>query len=696
MRPATLAVDALAPGVPLAAHGGMRGKIPHLASFFGGRPVLGPGCAGAGAVLGWGNRLSGRKAGREAAQRALPLLRLEDGFLRSAGLGKTGAPTVSLAVDDRGVFYDASAPSRLEAILRAGGDCPDAVLARARAGMALWRDARLSKYNTGADRDPGLPDGAVVLVDQVLGDAFIAGAGADAATFAAMLDAALARHEAGKIVIRAHPDVIAGKARGFLAGLARGRGLALVDARLSSPAVLDGAGEIWTVSSQLGFEAMLRGVPVTSFGMPFYAGWGLTDDRATGPVALAARARRRACGLEAMFAGCFFDYVRYADPVTRRALDFEGAAARIVDWRGRLAENAATATVCFGFSAWKRRAAEVFLGGDIAMGGRPTARAALRTGKDTDRVAVWGMTDRPGFAANVLARGQKLVRVEDGFLRSVGLGSDLRMPGSLVTDDLGMYYDARGESRLERIVERGDMSSADVARAVMLRQRLVAEGVSKYNLAPAGGDLRARAAGRPVALVAEQVPGDAALRFGGGTVDGNLGLLRAVRDERPAAFIVYKEHPDLVAGNRRGRIRAARLLEQADMVVSDGDILGLFGAIDELHVVSSLAGFEALLRGIAVTAWGRPFYAGWGLTRDKMDFPRRSRRATLDELVAAALIVYPRYAEPLSGVPCSVEDFLAALVHLRGSGGLPPPKAGLLRQMLRLGRWIGAAVQVRT
>ena len=171
--PVAFSIDALPAGAPLAAHGGMRDKIPHLASFFGGRPVLGPGCPGAVAVLGWGNRLSGRKAAREAAHRGLPLLRLEDGFLRSTGLGKTGAPSVSLAMDDLGIFYDAAAPSRLEAILRDRPVCAAAELARAQAGMALWRQARLSKYNTGADRPAGLPAGAVVLVDQVLGDASI-------------------------------------------------------------------------------------------------------------------------------------------------------------------------------------------------------------------------------------------------------------------------------------------------------------------------------------------------------------------------------------------------------------------------------------------------------------------------------------------------------------------------------------------
>ncbi len=56
--------------------------------------------------------------------------------------------------------------------------------------------------------------------------------------------------------------------------------------------------------------------------------------------------------------------------------------------------------------------------------------------------------------------------------------------------------------------------------------------------------------------------------------------------------------------------------------------------------MTSLTGFEALLRGKAVFTYGLPFYAGWGLTQDRHAHPRRHRRLSIDELVAAALIGY--------------------------------------------------------
>ena len=80
----------------------------------------------------------------------------------------------------------------------------------------------------------------------------------------------------------------------------------------------------------------------------------------------------------------------------------------------------------------------------------------------------------------------------------------------------------------------------------------------------------------------------------------------------------------------------------------------LLAEIDELHTLTSLAGFEALLRGRRVVVYGRPFYAGWGLTVDLAGIDR-GRRLTIEELVAGALILYPRYLDPVTRLPCKPE-----------------------------------------
>ena len=117
-------------------------------------------------------------------------------------------------------------------------------------------------------------------------------------------------------------------------------------------------------------------------------------------------------------------------------------------------------------------------------------------------------------------------------------------------------------------------------------------------------------------LVTGQVSDDLSVLSGGGDVDGNADLLARVRALEPDAEIWFRPHPDVDAGHRRGAIPDAEALRYADRVVREGGMAELLERVDGIHVLTSLSGFEALLRGRDVTTHGTPFYAGWGLTRD--------------------------------------------------------------------------------
>jgi capsular polysaccharide export protein len=107
----------------------------------------------------------------------------------------------------------------------------------------------------------------------------------------------------------------------------------------------------------------------------------------------------------------------------------------------------------------------------------------------------------------------------------------------------------------------------------------------------------------------------------------------------------------------------------------------LLEAVDEVHVLTSLAGFDALIRGKPVTTHGCPFYAGWGLTRDFCEpIARRGRLLKLDELVAAALILYPVYVSRVSKAYTTPER---ALWELRNWDSLPPDNPHWSEEWLR-------------
>lgn len=316
----------------------------------------------------------------------------------------------------------------------------------------------------------------------------------------------------------------------------------------------------------------------------------------------------------------------------------------------------------YGFSLRKRPLLRRFLGGRrvsfILRARQVPAGAGL---------LLWGSKPPP----HGLASGVQLVRVEDGFLRSVGLGADLVTPVSWVIDRRGIYYDASQPSDLEWLLQTTTMDAPLLARAGALRERLVREGVTKYNVG--GATWRRPAGAERVVLVPGQVETDAAIRLGAPGVCSNMGLLQAVRAACPDAYVLYKPHPDVVAGLRKAGVREDAARQWCDEIVVDVPMAALLEQVDAVHVLTSLTGFEALLRGKPVTCYGQPFYAGWGLTTDMLPLPRRARRLTLNALVAGTLILYPTYASRSSGRLTGPEGALDELIDWRNGSpaGLP-------------------------
>ena len=123
-------------------------------------------------------------------------------------------------------------------------------------------------------------------------------------------------------------------------------------------------------------------------------------------------------------------------------------------------------------------------------------------------------------------------------------------------------------------------------------------------------------------------------------------MIEEVRFNNPDAYIIYKPHPDVEAGLRKGKIVWDEIKHLIDQVEKNVSIITLFEYIDELHTITSLSGFEALLRNIKVYCYGLPFYAGWGVTVDRHTCARRQRKLTVDELAFSVLVEYPVYNIP--------------------------------------------------
>ncbi|PRY79783.1 capsular polysaccharide export protein [Yoonia maritima] len=596
----------------------------------------------------WGHSPTSPRGEIVAQLKDAPVLRVEDTFLRSARLGRDGDDPIGLNIDQRGVHFDPSTPSDLEHILSEHPLDNTALLDRARTGIDTLKDEHLSKYNSFDPVHPAPEPGYVLVIDQTRKDASIKASGADSNTFREMLFYAQTEHPTSKIIIKTHPETTAGHRDGYFGEKDTNYRISLSDDPISPWALLEGAIAVYTVTSQLGFEAIIAGHRPVVFGQPFYMGWGLSDDRK--PL----QRRQRNLTRAQLFAGAMLLYPTWYDPFHDRLCSFEEATATLAA-AARAWREDNNGWVAADMRLWKRAPLQKIFGDQkrvIFTRGKNAARKATNANRPLLRWANTGATDA--------------TLVEDGFLRSRGLGADLVAPLSLVLDDLGIYYDATRPSRLEALINASEnLRDTERARAAALIQRIIDAHLSKYNLTrPAPIDLPK---GRRI-LVPGQVEDDASIRKGCTNIASNAALLQAAREANPAAIIAYKPHPDVETGLRPGALPDA--MKWADIILADTDPIAALDHVDEVWTMTSLIGFEALMRGKKVTCLGMPFYAGWGLTDDRsLPIARRTAHVDIVALVHATLIAYPRYFDPITGLPCPVE----VIVDRLENNDIPPP-----------------------
>lgn len=653
--------------VDVLAHGIVR-KVPHLQAFLPEAGSIGfrlrPSSATE-AIAGWGYRPTADRARRFAENRGIPYWALEDGFLRSVGLGSDGAPPLSLIADDLGIYFDATKPSRLEDILNSPGPLAEDLLRKGRDLVAFKNKHALSKYNSAPPFDPSsLPSpggrARVLVVDQTAGDASIEYGLANPASFDAMHDAAVAENPGAQVVIKRHPAVAAGYREGLIDPTWYPDALTL-DAPCNPVELLRTVDKVYTVTSLLGFEALLLGVPVHCFGMPFYAGWGATQDAQPCPRRTQSRSP------DEIAAAALIGYARYIDPLTGEPCSAMQAAERLLTYKQRAEANRGHWAVA-GIAFWKRAPLRQHLGGPTSsVRFHKTLEATVADAKASKGGPVlWSARERPEHAP--LMRDANVIRMEDGFIRSAGLGSDFHGAASIALDDTGIYYDPASNSRLERILAEHPFPPELKARAAGLIDLLRREKITKYNTGSA--QPLTLPPDRPVLFIPGQVEGDASIRRGGAGMETNTALAETVRKANPAAFLLYKEHPDVLAGNRKGKLSAAA--ESLIDARADSNAIPAIlehPAVAAVHTLTSLTGFEALIRGKPVATYGQPFYAGWGLTADHAPIAHRTRRLSLEELTAGALLLYPRYIDPVTGLPCEAEFLVERLASLIRDGG---------------------------
>ncbi|MCS0790783.1 capsular polysaccharide biosynthesis protein [Cytobacillus firmus] len=277
---------------------------------------------------------------------------------------------------------------------------------------------------------------------------------------------------------------------------------------------------------------------------------------------------------------------------------------------------------------------------------------------------VWGVNEDEEVTKYSKTHNIPLYRIEDGFIRSNGLGSMHTAPYSICIDKTGMYFDSTKSCDLEEILNSYDFSSNPELlqrskKGIDLLKKL---GVSKYNhVEKKNIEEIYGPKGKKRVLVIGQVEDDASIKKGSNKRWTNNDLVHLASKENPDAEIIYKPHPDVLTGRRPMQSDPRKVTHIAKVIEEPLSLVDAFQTIDHVYTITSLSGFEALLRGISVTTLGAPFYSGWGLTDDRQKVSRRKRRLTIEELFAGAYILYPKYADPFTKKKLDLEEVIGKI-----------------------------------
>ena len=588
-------------------------------------------------ALGWGRKTSYFKAKKFADKHGINCICLEDGFIRSLGLGKDGYDPLSLVVDQTGIYFDAFQASDLEQLIQAQESLEFSE--RARVNINKIKAFSITKYNQKfiqVDEDLFQSGKNILVVDQTYGDQSIKYSGASPESFRKMFQQAIKDHPSATIWVKIHPDVIAGKSQGhFLSSDLTHSNVKVLKENYHPFDIINLMQEVYVVSSQLGFEALMCRKKVHCFGVPWYAGWGLTIDHYV-PLDILDGRRGINRSLEHLFACAYLKYALYVSPLTHKRCELEDILEFLIP-NIELHKKLPNSIIAYGFSPWKKRFIRDFLN---------FPKIELKFKKffkpqKSDHIMAWGKK-----AKLLKDQGYKnVITVEDGFIRSIGLGASLIRPCSLVFDDVGIYYDATQPSKIENLLKTIELTPEQYYRAQNLRKLLVEIHISKYNVGRVD-KLSCPETDKKVLLVIGQVEDDMSIQLGGVGVKTNLDLLKEVRLNNPDTYIIYKPHPDVYAELRIGKIEEQLVLKFANQIELDSSVLECFEICNEVHTITSLSGFEALLRGVKVFCYGLPFYAGWGLTVDKFSCPRRNKKIDLETLIYVTLVDYAVYNLP--------------------------------------------------
>ena len=270
-----------------------------------------------------------------------------------------------------------------------------------------------------------------------------------------------------------------------------------------------------------------------------------------------------------------------------------------------------------------------------------------------------------------IKQNKNIIFIGDSFLRSINTMADknaeekFRKGISFGIDDMGYYYDATRTNRMEQMLNDKSLiiTEEQKLRAKKCIDKIVETHLTKYNHQPIFEPNIGRSKVKKV-LVVDQSYGDMSIAKGLADESTFKRMLQAAIDENPDADIIVKTHPDTIAG-AGGYYKELQPHDNIYTQTEPINPISLIKYVDKVYVCTTQFGFEALMCGKEVHVFGMPFYAGWGLTHDRLKCERRTNTRSLEEVFYIAYIIYSHYVNPEKECCCEIEEAMDYLLKLR-------------------------------
>lgn len=538
-------------------------------------------------------------------------------------------------------------------------------------------------------------------------------------TFRQMVLDAKEQHPGAAFFLLQPPSVLSGRKKGYLKKFALDNGVQVISEQVSSFSILAQADEVYTVSAKIGIDAVLLGKTVHCYGLPYYAGWGLTRDK------IACARRNIKIKREELFAALCLFFTRYLHPITTEPSHFQAIVRLILLQRPQLFENKRF-IACINFDD-KQKAffSKMYKHADLHFMKEELGIEAASNNRGMVYTAIEPTDQLKKACGNI-----PLVYVRPGAFDRLYNQKKL----------VSLSFEGGPYPPLEKILQIKTMTESDLLRARLLRQFLLELSSFRehfdYENVKEGQDVIVIIGNAD--LAPKKMPESATVQDG---TEGNLDkkgrpyhsfalplsddgkLIEYIRQKRPDAYIVYcQQHRDTkvaseildladelmpfarpsdfvpldmlgfaqdscsgktvpaedeaecfadellddldVARWDKKQISAKRFLEKAyAMTEADSEfclltnpVTHVYGHALEIHTYDSHLGIDALAVPLQVYTYGWPYYGGWGLTHDAAHYSLRNRKLNFEQILAGAFITQPRYFDSENNLFCEPEN----------------------------------------